>query len=89
MFLHVLVEEDYELLKSTSQILSVPLTLEWVNILSYPTFLFSTWIGSLIIFNVRYLRIITYSIWADDTALNPSHDKPSDLSQQVDIGYGL
>ena len=42
MFLHFLVEEDYELLKSTSQILSVPLTLEWVNILSYPTFLFST-----------------------------------------------
>ena len=28
-------------------------------------------------------------IWPDDTALNLSCDKPSDLSQQVEIGYQL
>ena len=29
------------------------------------------------------------TIWADDTALNSSCDKPSDLSQQFEIAYEL
>ena len=31
LLIHILVVEDYELPKSTSHILSVPLNLEWLN----------------------------------------------------------
>ena len=50
-----LVVEDYELYKSTSHLLSVQLTLEYVRILTWSIFFFSTSIVSLMVFCVRLL----------------------------------
>ena len=68
LLIHFLVVEDYELPKSTSHILSVPLTLECVNHLDLS--LFSTLIVSSIMFCVNLLSELMIH-------------KPSDLSQQV------
>ena len=73
LLIHFLVVQDYELPKTASRILSVPLTLECVRILD-PS-LFSTLIVSLMMFYVRFC------------ALNSSCDKRFDLSQQVEIAY--
>ena len=77
--IHFLIVEDYELSKIAIYILSVPLTLEWLEFYLYPS-LFSALIFSMIMFSLT---------GADDTALNSSCDKRSDLSQQVEIGYEL
>ena len=54
LLIHFLVVEDYELCKITSYILSVPLTLECVKILSSSiSFFFSTLIVSMMMFCVR------------------------------------
>ena len=80
LLIHFLVVEDYELCKITSYILSVPLTLECIKILS-----------SSISFFFFYFNCINddvlckTEIWADDTALNSSCDWPSGLLQQVVI----
>ena len=50
-----LVVEDYELYKSTSHLLSAQLTLEYVRILTWSIFFFSTSIVSLMVFCVRLL----------------------------------
>ena len=72
---HFLVVEDYELPKSTSHILSVPLNLECVRILSSS-------ISFFFYFNCLPDDVLCkIAIWADDTALNSSSDKPSDLPQ--------
>ena len=79
LLIHSLVVEDYESPKSTSHVLSIPLNLESVRILSWSISFFSY-------FNCLpddVLRKIV--IWADDNALNSSCDKPSRLSQQVVI----
>ena len=54
LLIHFLVVEDYELCKITSYILSVPLTLECIKILSSSiSFFFSTLIVSMMMFCVR------------------------------------
>ena len=74
------VVEEYELFKSTSHLPNVPLTLECVRILS--------WFISFFYFNCLPDDVLCkIAIWADDTALNSSCDKPSDLLQQVEITY--
>ena len=79
LLIHFLVLEDYELPKSTSHILSVPLNLECVRILSSS-------ISFFFYFNCLPDDVLCkIAIWADDNALNSSCDKPSDLSQQVVI----
>ena len=71
--------EDYELPKITSHILSVPLNLECVRILSRSISVFSY-------FNCLTNDVLCeIAIWADDNTLNSSCDKPSDLSHQVVI----
>ena len=55
LLVHFLVVEDYELPKSTSHILSVPLNLELVRILSYPSLFSPTLIFSVMMFCVRLL----------------------------------
>ena len=71
LFIHFLVVEDYELPKSTSHILSVPITLEWIQILS--------WSISFLYFHCfPDVFLHTIPVWTDDTALNSSCDKPSD-----------
>ena len=76
---HFLVGESYELRKSTSHILSVPLNLECVRILSWSISFFSY-------FNCLPDDVLCkIAIWVDDNALNSSSEKPSDLSQQVVI----
>ena len=81
--IHLLVVEDYELPKNTSQVLSVPLTLECVRILSWSiSFSFiCNWLPDDVLCKIP--------IWADDTVLNLSCDKPPDLSQQVEIANQL
>ena len=65
---HFLVAEDYELSESKSHLLSVPLTLECVRILS----LFI----SFFYFNGDPDDVqCKIAIWADDTALKSSCDK--------------
>ena len=55
LLIHFLVVEDYELPKSTNHVLSVPLNLECIRILSL-SFIFSpTLIVSLMMFCVRFL----------------------------------
>ena len=77
LLIHFLEEENYELPKSTSYIPSVPLNLECVRILSWSISFFSY-------FNyVPDDVLCKIAIWADDNALDPSCEKPSDLSQQV------
>ena len=68
-----LVVEDVELPKSISHILSVPLNLECVRILSWSISFFSYF---------NYLSddvLCKTAISADDNALNSSCDKPSEL----------
>ena len=73
LLIQFLVVEDYELSKSTSHILSVPLNLEYVRILSWSISFFP------------YFKCLPddvlckITIWADDNALHLSCDKPSDL----------
>ena len=77
----VVEAEDYQLPKSTSHILSVPLNLDCVKILSDP---------SLFLLQLSpWLCLCQIAIWADDTALHSWRDKPSDLSQQVEIASEL
>ena len=77
--IHFLVVKDYELPESTSHILSVPLNLECVRILSWSISFYSY-------FNCPPDDVLCkIAIWADDNALNSS-DKPSGSSQQVVIG---
>ena len=77
LLIHFLVVEDYELPKSTSHTLSVPLNLECVRILSWSISFFSY-------FNCLPDYVLCkIAIWTDDNALNSSCDKPSDLSLQV------
>ena len=72
LLIHFLLLEDYELPKSTSHILSVPLTLECVRILSWP-------ISFFFYFNCfPDVILCEIAIWANDTALNSSFDKESD-----------
>ena len=75
---HFLVLDDYELSQSTSHLLNVPLTLEYVGILSWS-----------ISFSHFYCLpnhvLCKIAIWADDIALKSSFDKAFDLSQQVEI----
>ena len=77
--IHFLVVEDYELSKSTSHILSVLLILKCVRILSWS-------ISFLFYFNCLPDDVLCeIAIWAGDTALNSSCDKPSELLQQAGI----
>ena len=76
LLIHFLVVEDYKLPKSTSHILSVPLNLECVRILSWSISFFNCLLDDV---------LCKTAIWADDNALNSLCDKPSDLSQQVVI----
>ena len=79
LLIHFLVVEDYELPKSTSHILSVPLNLECVRIPSWFISFFSY-------FNFLPDDVLCkIATWADDNASNPSCDKPSALLQQVDL----
>ena len=74
MLIHFLVVEDYELPKSASHTVSVPLNLECVRILSWSISFFSYF---------NYLPdgvLCKISIWANDNTLSSSCDKPSDLS---------
>ena len=81
--IHFLVVEVYELPKSTSHVLRVPSILECVRILSWSIFFF-------FYFNcLPDVVLCKIAIWADDTALNSSSDKPSDSPQQVEIGCNL
>ena len=76
---HFLVVKDYELYQSTSDLLSVSLTLEYVRILSWSISFF---------FSIRFLRYNVLSkicSWSDDAILNSSCDKASDLLQQVNL----
>ena len=74
ILIHFLVVEDYELPKSTSHTLSVPLNLECVRILSWSISFFSY-------FNCLPDGVLCkISIWANDNTLSSSCDKPSDLS---------
>ena len=76
LFIHFLIVENYELPKSTSHILSAPLTLECISFCLDPFFYFY--------FNCLSDDVLCkIAIWADYTALNSSCDKPSNLLQQV------
>ena len=69
--------------KCTGHILSVPLIVECVSILSWTIYFF-------FYFNCLPDNVLCkIAIWADDTALSSSCDKPSGLSQQVEIAYEL
>ena len=74
-----LVAEDYDLPKSSNHILSAPLYLECVRILSW-SISFSPYFNCL-----SDDALCKIAIWADDNVLNSSCDKPSDLSKQVVI----
>ena len=79
LLIHFLLVEDYELPKSTSHFLSVPLNLECIRIPS-------RFISFFFYFNCLPDDVLCkIAISADDNALNSSRDKPSDLSQQVVI----
>ena len=84
LLIHFLVVEYYGLVKSTSHILShiLPLSLEYVRIHLDPS----------LFFNFNCLPdddLCKIVIWADDTALNSSFYKLSDLSQQAQMAYEL
>ena len=73
---YFLVVEVYELPKSTSHVLNVPLTLECIKILSWSI---SLWFY----FNFPSNDVLCkIAIWADDTA-----HKPPDLWQKVELEY--
>ena len=77
--IHFIVGEHYEFPKSTIHILSVPLNLECVRILSWSISFFSY-------FNCLPDDVLCkIAIWADDNALNLSCYKPFDLSLQAVI----
>ena len=79
LLIHILVVKDYELPKCADHVLNVPLTVECVKNVD-PAFFF--------LINCLPDDVLgKVAIWADDTALNSSCDKPSDLSQQVEITY--
>ena len=79
LFIYFLVVEDYELPKSTSHVLSVPLNLECIRILSWSMSFFYY-------FNCLPDDVLCkIAIWADDNSFNSSCDKPSELWQQVVI----
>ena len=80
LLIHSLVVEDYELSKSASHILSAPLMRQNSTLIHLLFFYFNC-LPDDVLFKI--------AIWADDTALNLSCEKPSDLSQQVDIAYEL
>ena len=80
LFIHFLAVEDYEFVKSKSHIISGPLTQKCIRILSWSISLFFFY------FNCSPDDVLCkIAIWADDTALNSSCDKPSDLLQQVKV----
>ena len=84
LLIHFLVVEYYGLLKSTSHILShiLPLSQEYVRIHLDPS----------LFFNFNCLPdddLCKIVIWADDTALNSSFYKLSDLPQQAQMAYEL
>ena len=70
---HFLVLEDYELPQSSSHLLCVPLTLEYIRILSWPIVFFYT---NFLPDDVQ----CKIAIWVDGTILNSTCDKASDLS---------
>ena len=75
--------KDYELPKSTSHLLSVPLSLEYVRILSYSISFF---------YNLNCLTdgvLCKIAIRADITTVISLWDKPSDVLQLVEIVYEL
>ena len=79
---HFLLVEDYDLSKSTSHLLTVPLTLECVGILPWSIFfLYFSCLPDDVLCKIVIL--------ANDTAPNSSCDKPSDLSQQAETAYKL
>ena len=79
---HLLVVEDYEFSKSISDLLCVSLIMECVRILNWPMYI--------LYFNCLPDDILCkIAIWADDTALNLSCDKPSHLLQQSETAYAL
>ena len=79
LLIHFLVVEDYESPKSASHVLSVPVNLECVRVPSWSISFFSY-------FNPLPDDVMCkIPICADNSALNSSCDKPSDLSQQVVI----
>ena len=78
---HLLVIKSYELSKDTSHFLSVPLALECIRILYWCIFFYFGCLPHEVLCNIV--------IWADDTALDSSCEKPSNLLQQVEIVYVL
>ena len=76
LLIHFLLVEDYKLPKNTSHILSVPLNLECVRILSWSISFFNCILDDV---------LCKIAISADTNALNSLCNKPSDLSQQVVI----
>ena len=79
---HLLVVEDYEFSKSISDLLCVSFIMECVRILNWPMYI--------LYFNCLPDDILCkIAIWADDTALNLSCDKPSHLLQQSETAYAL
>ena len=77
LLIHFLVVEDYESSKITSHVLSVPLNLECVRILSWTIYFFSN-------FNCLPDDVLyKIAIWADDNAFNWSYDKPSDCRNKL------
>ena len=77
LLVYFLVLEDYEAPKSTSHILSVPVTLEYVRVLSRS-------ISFFFLFNFLPDDVLCKTaVPVDDTALNSSYDKPSDWSQHL------
>ena len=75
LLIHFLVVKDYELPKSASHILSVPLNVECARILSWSISFFS-------FFNcLPDDALFKIDTWADNNALNSSCDRQSDLSQ--------
>ena len=79
LLIHFLVAEDHELPESTSHILSVPLNLECVRILSW-SIAFSSYFNC---FPDDVLCKIAFWVYYND--LNSLCDKPCDLSQKVVI----
>ena len=77
LLIHFLVVEGYGSPKSTSDVVSLPLNLQCIRILSWSISFFSY-------FNCLPDYVLCkISIWTDDNALNSSCGKPSDLSLQV------
>ena len=82
-FLLIHFIEDCKLPKGISHVLSVPLTLEYVGILSWSisSFFYFNWFTDDVLCKIP--------IWTDDTALHVSCNRQSDLLQQAEIVYQL